>query len=525
MKQRAKSLLALASMAIMSIFAMLALPSLASAAEILPAVSNGGVTCHHYTSATTWPTTYWNCDDSAYGGTTTANQAKVITTAANALQTPVKSVLQGQTIDVYVFKNAADFGAFFGVTAPPANAMSAAKGTSVAAAFSYATQNGSLQDLRAKLTPGIHQGLGRLYDNIQGNPSTNDPAFAAAIQYDKDEMNRYLSSTVWSTIYMSYPGQSPSQILSSAYGSTNQDWFAFKFQQNANGTSDTVTPLRNVMSSITYTQTTNGVMKKNTYQESGLPSLDVRGGVICAHWSTGWADPDWPSDYYHCAHPFSPQPSVETQIKASAHGLSTAERALYRAHGVKIYAMRSAADYQNYFGETLPNGTAGVLGAGNAAHGVFPDHAAAFRYSSTGADIGSLMGGTIIHELGHHMDRIYGTGGADLSANASSVFRQKLALDIAAFNSYTGSYQTACFNKIDQYLEVADRVCANFTSATPLWDVVTSLHIYGTVPREVFAQGYAYGYGPTVDFITDIQAQMTNVNTYMVTVHSTAVAN
>lgn len=521
MRLKANRLLALASVAFMSIFTMLVTPTIANAAEIQPPVSNGGVTCHHYTSATTWPTTYWNCDDSAYGGTTTANQAKVVTTAANALQTSVKSVLQAQTIDVYVFKNAADYGAFFGVSAPPAYAMSAALGTSKAAAFSYATQNGALQDLRAKLTPSMHQGLGRLYDNISGNPSANDSAFVAAIQYDKDEMDLYSSSTVWgATIAAQYPGLKPSQILNAAYGGTNQDYFAFKFQQNANGTSDTVIPLRNVMSSLTYTPTTNGVMKKNVYLVAGLPALTVTNGVICALWSTGW--PDYPTQYYNCAHPFNPN-SVEGDVKTEAHTLSANIR--NQLGGINLYAMRKATDYAAFFSETFPNGTVNVFGAGKN------NHAAAFEYVDNGVTglqyVGTLMGGTIIHEIGHRLDQIWGDP-SQKTTPPISTFNVKLNLDIAAFNTIPGgqTWAQACFNKIDQYLSPADQRCSSFASGTPLWTVLGATvpgkpKYYTTTPLEVFAYGFAYGHGNALSPITNFQAQLTNVNTYMATVHQT----
>lgn len=115
MKLKGNRLLALVSMAILNIFAMFALTNSAHAQTLVQTVTQGGVTCKQYTAQTTYPDKYWNCDS-----TVTPVDARVITTASNGLQAPVKGVLQSgaPNLQLYVFKKAADFAAFFSVTSP-----------------------------------------------------------------------------------------------------------------------------------------------------------------------------------------------------------------------------------------------------------------------------------------------------------------------------------------------------------------------------------------------------------------------
>lgn len=147
--------------------------------------------------------------------------------------------------------------------------------------------------------------------------------------------------------------------------------------------------------------------------------------------------------------------------------------------------MRSAADYSSYFSENFPNGTVGVLGASNVANVTFPAHAAAFRYIDEGGtalvDRKTYMSGTIVHELGHLMDRLNN----NVTQNPNSTFNQQLALDIADFNA-TGAtpWAVACFNKIDQFLPAPSRVCGNFSSGTALWVVLQSAPAFTATPLE-----------------------------------------
>lgn len=113
MKQRAKSLLAFASLAFVGIFAMLLLAAPAQAQTLLDTHTRGGVTCKKYTAQTSWPTVYWNCDPNV-----TAVDARNVTNGAAALPTHLR-VSTVTDYEHYVFRNAADFAAYAGVSTPP----------------------------------------------------------------------------------------------------------------------------------------------------------------------------------------------------------------------------------------------------------------------------------------------------------------------------------------------------------------------------------------------------------------------
>lgn len=398
--------------------------------------------------------------------------------------------------------------------------MGTIKGNDTAVVFSEAVQDGQTVNLKSYFKPHMHQQLGRLYNVVDSNHPAYGLRFSAAVQYDRDEMDRFTATTVWgATIAGHYPtGTKPSDILDAIYGGTNEDFFAYVFHKNANGTSSTVPALESVVSN--YMKTTLGMIKVDVYQDLNTV-VDVRNGVICALLSTGYA-PNWPSETYQCAHPFNPD-SLESGIRTNANVLTAAEKTFFGNSGVLLFVMRSAADYSSYFSENFPNGTVGVLGASNVANVTFPAHAAAFRYIDEGGtalvDRKTYMSGTIVHELGHLMDRLNN----NVTQNPNSTFNQQLALDIADFNA-TGAtpWAVACFNKIDQFLPAPSRVCGNFSSGTALWVVLQSAPAFTATPLEIFAYAYQRGNGTPPPFIQDIQGQLTHVNTYMVGVHNNA---
>jgi hypothetical protein len=141
------------------------------------------------------------------------------------------------------------------------------------------------------------------------------------------------------------------------------------------------------------------------------------GGVTCSQYS---AYNSYPKTFWDCINPANPT-AGEYASTGWAYTLPTAFQTIVQAD--QLYLFSSSATYLKFF----PNATVPDVGAMGATT---TNVAAAFAKTSTGLDVSSYYGGTLVEQLGHFVDVSQGTPSTNLA-----VFTTALAYDIQYMNS------------------------------------------------------------------------------------------
>lgn len=420
MKRTIKGFLAAAGLAFIGLGSML-VATPAFAVTPIQSVTQGGITCSQYsTGYGSWPLTVWDCVNPP--GAITALEQGIGSSARN-LPAAVKATLNA--VELYAFNNKADFTAFTGVAVPAGPGYLGWKAPNKAAAFKNATINGVNTGLTSVYGSSILQQLGRHYDSLTGNPSqsasTNSVFKTAYDSYDIDYMNSFSSATVWgAAIANQYPGSTPFQILGTIYGNTKADIYAYQFQ-GATGQA-TLTALQTA--TTTYLPNTRGYAKN--YALGPVVNQAVANvGILCVEYPTNYGLTKYPQKIWDCVHPYNPT-AVELGFASQVRNLPQNFQDILKQDGVKVYTMKNAAAFNAFFAQNSP--VVGVLGNSVQSLKV----AAAFSKYNDGTqdvDITGIYGGVIIHELGHHLDRLWNN-----PSQTNQAWLNAIALDIPSFN-------------------------------------------------------------------------------------------
>lgn len=401
----------------------------------LQTVVKGGVTCSQYsTGFASFPTTYWDCVTPA--NPTGAESS--IGGAANSLQTaPTNLKASLANVQIYTFVNAAQYHSFTGNAAPAANAFGAT-GTNLAAAFSSATQNGAAVNLTNAYTGSIVQELGHLVDAAQVSPYSGNAVFTTALAYDIVYLNAQ-GKNVWpAAYYTKYPNDTNWQILQAIYPNAATDIFDYQFQQN-NGDSSTTADLTQALS---YMPNTKGWVKNYVYLSTPTNPAAAAAGVMCVRWSTGSAT--FPTVYFDCVNPYNTQ-GVETSIINNALQLLPTNLGVQLlAAKVGIYAMLDITKFDSYFTATPPVSLANVFGNSSTSIKVSAAFMNTFTNANgTGPVANPVIPGTMVHELGHQFDALWGNPSQKTGAGT---FGGAIAADLACTaNTCINGTGVTCF--------------------------------------------------------------------------------
>lgn len=420
MKRTFENLLALAGLAFIGLGSLLTATP-AHAVTPIQSVTQGGVTCSQYsTGYGSWPLTVWDCVNPP-GSITALEQG--IGAAARNLPTAVKTTLN--PVQLYVFTNKTAFTSFTGTAVPAGPGYFGWSSPNKAAVFKNATVNGTNTLLSSKYSVNMLQSLGRSYDSLTGNPSqsvSTTSVFKTAFQYDQSYMNEFSSATVWgAAIAAQYPGQTPFDILGIIYGNSKADIYAFQFQ-GATGQA-TLTALQTA--TTTYLPNTRG-NGKNYVLGPLVNQAVANAGVLCVEYATNYGTTKYPQKVWDCVHPYNPT-AVELSFASQVRNLPPKFQNALKTDGVKVYTMKNSLAFNNFFGQAAP--LAGVLGNSVQSLKV----AAAFSEWDDGTqiqDITAFYEAVIVHELGHHLDRLWGN-----PSQSNAAWLNAISADIPLFNA------------------------------------------------------------------------------------------
>ena len=530
-----------------------ALLSTSAMAAPLTTVTQGGVTCGEYTRGAGFPDTYWDCITPATGGSTQPEW--VVATTANALPATLKAGLSGVNTQIFVFANSANYTAFTGA-ASAATLMGDitsmnVKGApaKVAAIFSTATIGGTVTNLTPYYKGIARFQLGRVHSTyVVASPlKPTDPFFTAAHNDDalylsnKTTITQAVypsSAVVWgATIAAAYPGKSPWEILGLRYGNGRDYVYGMQWSEQTAGTS--LPPeLHTVLNG--FMQTTKVWTAQQHFGVTVQPWA-ANGGVLCVQ--TGNIAP-WPHNWWSCVRPYSPSANISNVFSSPQSrlpppvGVNPNWRTLLDTAGVKLYAFRDIAYYEDFFGIVSPT-TVGVNGISKytapVQSSVFQD-----RYEDVAltirVDTSPNTSGTIMHELGHQMDKAVWNHISTVNTVgvAGSVrFRNAVNLDKAAFNAAGTCAQVI---DADRALATLPAICGlpiyqlpggPVGATIPNWDIMThSLYKYfdtdanpahvAEIYEELWARAFARRAGGTYPvYTTLVQNRMPNQQTYM----------
>lgn len=418
----------------------------AKAATPLQTVTNGGVTCSQYsTGFASFPKTIWDCVHPA----APTGQENSIAGAAQGIQTtPVNLQANLTNVQIYTFVNASDFKKFFpSATTPAANAFGATT-TNVAAAFSQATQNGATVDLTNVYSGSIVQELAHLVDAAHNPVYSSNAVFTTAIAYDQAYLNAQ-GNAVWpAAYYTKYPGKTNWQIFQAIYPSANTDIFNYQFQA-LQGASSTLNDLRLALS---FMPSTSGWIKDNVYIATPVTPATARGGVLCTRIKTIYQT--FPSVYYNCVHPYNAA-GAETHLADTINQLQPANLGVQlRAAATNVYIMLDDSKFVAYFQAQWPNSYKNVYGDSSTTLHVSATFEQIFTQSTQGSPtvqpVGSApvaspyMNGSIIHELGHQLDSLWG------SPSTKAAWTNLATPDFNNMNSPDGVTRRPCTDVFQQ---------------------------------------------------------------------------
>jgi hypothetical protein len=537
MKQKAKSLLTLVSLAFLGIVAMLAIAAPAQAAPVGNPVVVGTVSCQKY-SHTSYPNEFWNCDP-----TLTEAQAANVVNGFNLIPTKFRTA-NFNTYKPWVFKNPADYTTFTGKSVP-AKAMGDYTTTTVggtqykiAAAFHQFTQHGVLQTItHSMLRNSIAQTAGRIIFDTQLDTNQHQ-LLTAAMAYDvafiDDDDPNYDNNgpdAVWPSIDQLYPGSTSGQILSLEYGATEQDVFAYTFATfpSVGG------PIAPLNTALGFFHNTKGIIKNYIWDNQVTNEAKAAQGtdgvwVLCAKFNYYSGSQTWPNLLWNCVHPYNGNSAERTALDSfrltGSGKVHSTWRSALQQHNVQIHVMRSANDWNRMFGTSDPVTGVYGLSTGSAAR------TAIFQtvFSSGGGSVKAEQWYqySTDHELAHQLDYKLGIGGtvpsqrAGFSGSVSPGPFGAAKLDEDKYNDRT---QTSCFTAIDQFLPVSDRLCPTW-EATKDNKQIASMKGIEWEWDEHFARAFARKLGkPAPQPIQGVQSLMQNSKTYMDTAFSTGVFN
>ena len=584
---------AIASLAVGFLFAAPA------AYALSPPITKGGVTCEQYsTGYASYPTTFWSC--TANHASPSSAESGVGLAARDKLTTAMKSALANT--EIMIFTNATDFANFTGTTAllskyvawNAPSGLSKLVGTAlaskrIAAVFEHAmlwsptAPNANViadRTIDGSYKAHIGQALGRVLDDINGgnlsSPTLSTPTtpniFAIATEYDQFWANDEGSVTVWGSTLANtkYPGASSWTILENLYGASYKDIYAFQFSREfGTGWSHLYQFITGHLpeteawrTKVTFEHDTSIVAKTEGYQ-------DTQGqGVFCVEYSTIYAAPA--DKIYDCLHPLNATMGGERTSGASVGSLDSDLRTPLSNNFVKLYLMRDIRHYGIFHQVTIADAakvnawgySTGVATGVNETAAAFWRQFFTVDYSSWDTAPSSYMASTLVHEVGHHLDGIWGF----ISALPASNFKNAIDADKLSINgmactsvfssarcnapsAINGTY-TSIFNAIPnvdtlpctqvlaaavcsgapagtntvKFNAIANRdaqLCNTVLAASKCdsnrksnWDILDI--IYSTKPYELWAMGIQAAAGGTkpAEFVT-ILNKLTNLKNYM----------
>jgi hypothetical protein len=534
-------------MALMAMFAILALPSAAQAQTLLGTKSNGGVTCNKYSAQTSWPTYYWNCDDTVNGGTTSKADARNVTNGAATLPSHLR-VSPVTDYEHYLFKNASDFAAFTGTTAPPANShgdyapgvlIGGVLTAPIAAVFKNVTQDGiPITVTTTQFRVHMAQVMGRIVYSklIFPTNATVDRHFKAAINYDAayvDENPPKGPSVVWPTIYGDHPGESSWQILTNVYGSSVEEVFGYQFGRLAS-VGNTVAPLNGALDDM---PNTYGIVQYYVWNATPPTSTDryyaesvFDGGVytlcVIQDWTSG--STLWPNKHFNCVHPYDPSTPEKTFLDAlrrtsGTYHIRSDWRSTLAGANLKLYIMRDCHDWDSFFGVSeCGNGQYGLSNKSSGRTAVFRN---VLTNSGPFDTSGEFYENSINHEVGHQLNFLL------------SYPMNNGGLETAMKSDRTAFDGMLCADAIDQW---QPGLCAAHPTLTN-WEIardVKTMELMEDLPAppndhpsdiakdEAFARAFAYLLPGLADpFFEGVESLMTDELDWMVDAYNTGTFN
>jgi hypothetical protein len=394
----------------------LGLSSTAQAQTPLQTITKNGVTCSQYSSgfAPTYPTSMWDCANPTNPGNDISN----ITQPALNLQTsPTNLKSSLANVQLYLFKNAANYASFTGTTAPAANAFGATT-TNLAAAFTTATQNGASVDLTNDIGGSIVEQLGHFNDAAHAPTFSSNAVFTTALAYDQAYMNAQPNNIWPAAYYTKYAGKTNWQIFQAIYPSANTDIFNYQFMVNTNNTS-VPSDLYNVL--VNFMPNTKGWVNNYVFLATPANPAVAKNSVLCVQQSSGFGAGVYPTSMWDCINPYNPGNDV-SNITQPALNLPTAFKDSLT--GTDLYAFFNAAKYVSFTGAPAP--LANDFGANSVSS------ASAFASATQNGvivNLTSIYSGDIALELGSLIDQC-----SDIS-NTEPNFLSAVSSDITYLNA------------------------------------------------------------------------------------------
>lgn len=456
----------------------------ANAQVAIRTVPNGGVTCKQYAatggSQPYFPSTFWDCTDTANPPT---SGEKLIGSQARFLPTAIKNTLVD--VQVMIFEDAAEFTAFTGVADPDlkpnhmawvAEAGPNVAGTDgqwlhgkrIAAVFRFANvyspnlnPNPGTIARRETGNYAVHilQALGRQYSRMsadteplalpQEEVAGVKPVhiFPIASEYDQFWTNRETISQVWGGTVAALPqvaGKTrPWDVLGVLYGNSYEDIYAFQFA------SEFGSNWSHLDQFITaYLKETNSYRYYEVFKDlhpGGLPVTgkykkkdDVAGtravGVMCVEYTNPTYDAP-ANKLWDCIHPYNSSYAGERTSGLGVSQLSPTLKTDLVNYNVRLFIMRDI-EHSKLYHEGLVGATAdlGVWGISYKVDTGGDRVSAAFYRAftttdflnwNTANDANGQLTSTLVHEVGHQLDGIWGR-----ESDNDSAFESALLADL-----------------------------------------------------------------------------------------------
>lgn len=492
--------------------------------------TNGGITCGEYQRSTqNWPYKYWDCITSA----TNMSNAVTLANAANGLPTAVKTVLEAQNTQIFLFDSNAAYVSFtganvstgvFGAVRGPVALPQLGDMVKMAVIYKTATIAGTPTLMTSFYAGNIKQQLGRIHGPLGPvNLKSTDPFFLAALEDDILYLSNngvtkpdYPSSTdVWgATIAAAYPGKSPWQILELRYSAALTDpTYVYGLQVGRQGSTATEAALNTFLQS--YMQTTRNWVSQQVYAVNPKPYL-LNGNVLCVEQN---GSNNFPLIWYACARPYTPS-AAALAVNASAHTLKATWQTSLLNAGVQVFVMRNIESFKNFDGRWngFYKGIAGIsTHSGIKRSAAFQEYFVVEDPLGGFNDLPTNMTGTILHELGHQMDTVVWSNIS--TANSVGVpgsirWQTAVAADIAAFNAL------ACGIALDVDRAAANMplVCGTKPAGTSNFAWLGSTALPGSTGNyELWARAFNRRAGGTIpQYESLVQERLgTNMHIYM----------
>lgn len=260
---------------------------------------------------------------------------------------------------------------------------------------------------------------------------------------------------------------------------------------------------------------------------SFLGSIQIN-GVTCQQQSTGLNV--YPRTYWNCVHQTNPT-GEEALVADGANSLPANLKQIVQQTNVglsndnrtvQIYAMDTIDSFLSYFNEPTPaTGTLGVYGYGSnffrvAAAFIRVDTAGGLVNARDAANSQTVVAGSMVHELGHHLDYIWGSPST------------KLPFALPKNDPPAPNYVESDFNRLINSGSCTNaftaQTCANPPAGTNNFERYQNLK-FETDPRELFpyvfenliraTTGNPPAYSVNPDLETVISSQFLDMSTYI----------